>query len=127
MKKYFPESTILIIVGIITGVFVEYVPFKNETQVKSLLQVDPDLYLLLFIPLIIFDATYFLNQSVFFANFFEISIYAVIGTITNAVVITVLLSVSAPLFSLHYDISHIMAYSSLLSAIDPVAVISIME
>ena len=82
---------------------------------------------MIFVPVIIFDATYYLNVNAFFENFLEIVTYAVIGTVIATAVIAVLLSVSSKLITTDFSVTEYLTYSALISAIDPVGVIAVMD
>lgn len=58
------------------------------------MQIPPEIYLNLFVPLIIFDATYFLNKAAFFDNIVEITTYAIVGTLMSAIITGVLFVVT---------------------------------
>lgn len=68
-----------------------------------------------------------MNRQKFFHNFVEIVTYAIIGTVL-ATVFTGLLFIASKKLLYVSDIStsEILAYSALISAVDPVAVLAIM-
>lgn len=87
----------------------------------------PDLFLYVFVPVIIFDATYFLNKHAFFKNFVEIVTYAAIGTLLSTLIIGLLYIAIRKAVDTEFNVSELLTFSSLVSAVDPVAVIAIME
>ena len=78
-------------------------------------------------PVIIFDATYFLNKHAFFHNFLEIVVYAVIGTLISNIIIGLLLIMVQKFLLTPFTPYEHLTYAALVSAVDPVAVIAIME
>eukprot|EP00981_Chlorochromonas_danica_P006713 scaffold1463_cov189-Ochromonas_danica.AAC.8 len=95
----------------------------------NFLSFEPELFFFLLLPLLIFEAGYSLKKRDFFANFWTISLYAVFGTIISTFVIgytiywaaligLVDLPTSSPLEPL--------IFGALISAVDPVATLSIM-
>eukprot|EP01041_Mallomonas_annulata_P001504 gene1504-2899_t len=122
---YLPESGAAMIVGLIVGGLARLVyPSKEELQFLSF---DPQLFFFLLLPPIIFEAGYSLKKKEFFANFWTISLFAVGGTIVSTFVVgflvylvglTGLIQMADPLEGL--------LYGALISAVDPVATLSIM-
>lgn len=101
-------------------------PSDKELQFLSF---DPEKFFFILLPPIIFEAAYSLNIKGFLSNFWTITLYSVLGTIISTFVIGYLvfllglsgiadIDVSSPLESL--------LFGTLLSAIDPVATLSIM-
>eukprot|EP00703_Trepomonas_sp_PC1_P003894 JAP92712.1 Sodium/hydrogen exchanger [Trepomonas sp. PC1] len=127
MKAIIPESCLLIVVGMLTGLVVVLVSGAEESKFQDLLTFPPDLFLQVFVPIIIFDATYFLNKHAFFHNFLEIVTFAVIGTLLSTVIIGLLMIATSSLTIAKLDVGESLTYAALVSAVDPVAVISIME
>ncbi|KAI6170834.1 Sodium/hydrogen exchanger [Aphelenchoides bicaudatus] len=81
------------------------------------------LYLL---PPIIFDAGYFMPNRQLFENFGSIMMFAVVGTIWNTIAIGLTLGFCSSLGWFTIPVSYVEAFlfSSLISAVDPVAVIT---
>ncbi|KAH0576452.1 Sodium/hydrogen exchanger [Spironucleus salmonicida] len=125
MKVYVPESILLIFIGVIVGLISQFIP--GLQSVKSLLEVSPEIILFVFVPIIIFDATYFLNKSAFFQNIREILMYAIVGTVCNAAIIAGFLYALQAISITNFTLAQLLSYASLLSAVDPVSVIAIME
>ncbi|CAL6004022.1 Sodium/hydrogen_exchanger [Hexamita inflata] len=127
MKVHFPESTLLVIIGLILGFLVNAISGDNFRRVQSLLTYPSFIFLYIFVPIIIFDATYFLNKRAFFHNFVEIAVYAVVGTLISNFIIGFLLIVSKKYITTDFSTYEHLTYAALVSAVDPVAVIAIME
>ncbi|XP_044283469.1 sodium/hydrogen exchanger 2-like [Varanus komodoensis] len=119
-----PESCLLIFVGLIMGGIIYGLNDKSPPV------MDSDIFFLYLLPPIVLDAGYFMPSRPFFENIGTILLYAVVGTIWNVFGIGFSLygicQVGA--FQLH-DISllHNLLFSSLIAAVDPVAVLSVFE
>lgn len=87
MKLYVPESALLVIIGLILGTIIVLSTKRNDTTIQNYLTLPPDVFLYIFVPVIIYDATYFLNKHAFFSNFGEIATYAVVGTLISTFII----------------------------------------
>ncbi|GIY12915.1 hypothetical protein CEXT_788821 [Caerostris extrusa] len=81
------------------------------------------------LPPIVFDAGYFMPNRLFFDNIISILVYAVIGTVWNALTIGATLWVIGLTGIFGYEISLIemLLFSSIISAVDPVAVLAVFE
>ncbi|XP_076353563.1 putative Na(+)/H(+) antiporter nhx-9 isoform X2 [Tachypleus tridentatus] len=81
------------------------------------------------LPPIILDAGYFMPNRLFFDNMVSILVYAVIGTVWNA--LTIGFSLWAVgltgLYGVDIPLLDILLFSSIVSAVDPVAVLAVFE
>lgn len=77
LSKIFPESCLLIVVGVIIGVLLRY---ATNLHVSPL---TPNTFFFYMLPPIILDAGYFMPNRMFFDNIGTILLMAVIGTIFN--------------------------------------------
>lgn len=70
-----------------------------------------------------------MNKYAFFHNFIEILTYATIGTMLNAVIISILLIICQNVHAIktNFTAYEHMTFSAIVSSVDPVAVIAIME
>nr|XP_033799878.1 sodium/hydrogen exchanger 2-like [Geotrypetes seraphini] len=118
-----PESCLLIIVGLIMGGIIHIV--KNKALIMG-----GDTFFLYLLPPIVLDAGYFMPTRPFFENLGTILCYAVVGTLWNAFGVGISLYgiCQVEAFGLK-DISILQNFwfGSLLSAVDPVAVLSVFE
>lgn len=73
----FPESCLLIVVGVIIGVILYYATNLNMQP------LTPDTFFYFMLPPIILDAGYFMPNRMFFDNIGTILLMAVVGTIFN--------------------------------------------
>ncbi len=124
---YLPESAAAIVVGMMVGGLAKLVyPSSEELE---FLRFEPELFFFLLLPPIIFEAGYSLKKKDFFANFWSISLYAVFGTIFSTFVIGYFVYWIGLLKVIDIDTSSPMealVFGSLISAVDPVATLSIM-
>lgn len=80
-SKIFPESCLLIVVGVIIGILLYNI---RSVHVSPL---TPDTFFLYMLPPIILDAGYFMPNRLFFDHLGTILLFAVIGTIFNTLTI----------------------------------------
>jgi sodium/hydrogen exchanger 8 len=124
---YLPESAAAIVVGMMVGGLAKIVyPSSEELE---FLRFEPELFFFLLLPPIIFEAGYSLKKKDFFANFWSISLYAVFGTIVSTFVIGYFVYWIGLMRIVDIDTSSPMealVFGSLISAVDPVATLSIM-
>lgn len=88
-----------------------------------------ELFFFLILPPIIFEAGYNVKKKEFFSNFFTISLYAVIGTIISTLIIGYSVYLLGLMGIASIDTSsplEALLFGALISAIDPVATLSIL-
>jgi len=125
LHHIFPESCLLIVVGIIIG-FLLFWTSKHEPPST----LTPDVFFLFMLPPIILDAGYFMPNRLFFDHLGTILLMAVVGTIFNAMCIGAALYGCGVLGAFgpdHPEILETFLFSSLISAVDPVAVLAVFE
>eukprot|EP00062_Callorhinchus_milii_P021446 gi/632978239/ref/XP_007905796.1/ PREDICTED: sodium/hydrogen exchanger 5 [Callorhinchus milii] len=120
-----PESCLLIFLGLGLGGIVLAAAKKPEYQ------LDPDTFFLFLLPPIVLDSGYFMPSRLFFDNFGTILMYAAVGTLWNSFTTgTALWCVRlAGLMDpkVDADLLDFLLFGSLISAVDPVAVIAVFE
>ncbi|KAM7421307.1 hypothetical protein PAMA_015451 [Pampus argenteus] len=122
-----PESCLLIVVGLLVGGLIK---LAGE-QVPPVL--DSKLFFLCLLPPIILDAGYFLPIRPFMENLGTILMFAVIGTLWNSFFIGGLLyavcqiSPSNPSELHNLELLPCLLFGSIISAVDPVAVLAVFE
>ncbi|CAG2165927.1 unnamed protein product [Oppiella nova] len=91
--------------------------------------LTPTLFFLYMLPPIVMDAGYHMPNRLFFDNLISILLYAVIGTVWNALAIGLSLYYCAKLgiFGEPLPLLDTLLFSSTVSAVDPVAVLAIFE
>lgn len=124
---YLPESAAAIVVGIVVGGLARAV--YPSTEELKFLSFEPELFFFLLLPPIIFEAAYSLETKAFFANFWTIALFAVFGTIISTFIIGYLVYMVGVNGWVDIDASSPMealVFGALISAVDPVATLSIM-
>ncbi|XP_060694167.1 sodium/hydrogen exchanger 5 isoform X2 [Hemiscyllium ocellatum] len=120
-----PESCLLIFLGLGLGGIVLAAAKKPEYQ------LDPDTFFLFLLPPIVLDSGYFMPSRLFFDNFGAILMYAAIGTLWNSFTTGIALwgiklaGLMDP--KVEADLLDFLLFGSLISAVDPVAVIAVFE
>ncbi|KAM8716658.1 hypothetical protein ACLKA7_003525 [Drosophila subpalustris] len=120
----FPESCLLIVVGVVIG-FVLY--FCTDVAVSPL---TPNTFFFYMLPPIILDAGYFMPNRMFFDNLGTILLMAVVGTIFNVATIGGSLYACGVCGFFGEEVPQLMdtfLFASLISAVDPVAVLAVFE
>ncbi|XP_054709076.1 sodium/hydrogen exchanger 3-like [Uloborus diversus] len=122
LANFCPESCMLVVVGVIVGL----VLYVCNVSVGTL---TPNVFFLFMLPPIVFEAGYFMPNRLFFDNLVTILIFAFIGTIWNAISIGLSLwGVGLTgLFGYQLSLMEMMLFSSIVSAVDPVAVLAVFE
>ncbi|CAG03374.1 unnamed protein product [Tetraodon nigroviridis] len=127
LSSIVPESCLLIVVGLLVGGLIE---LAGETVPPVL---DSRLFFLCLLPPIILDAGYFLPIRPFMENLGTILMFAVVGTLWNAFFIGGLLYAVCQIqpdnpSNLHQlELLPCLLFGSIISAVDPVAVLAVFE
>ncbi|XP_046994342.1 sodium/hydrogen exchanger 3 [Schistocerca americana] len=123
VSKMFPESCLLIVVGLLIGAILFY---AGKVHVSTL---TPDIFFLYMLPPIILDAGYFMPNRLFFDHLGTILLFAVVGTIFNTLTIGLSLWAAGQtdLFGCETPLLDMFLFSALISAVDPVAVLAVFE
>jgi len=150
LSKVVPESCVLILVGIAAAVFIEYVLLdeitnNNPNLASAFPTFTADLFFNVLLPPIILDAALALYDRDFFDNVASVLVFAVFGTLFNVFAIGFTLYGLTSSGALgEFVVSHhqlnqtiiqhkelapleCLIFSSLISAVDPVAVLAIFE
>ncbi|KAI6212613.1 hypothetical protein M3Y94_00047000 [Aphelenchoides besseyi] len=119
-----PDSALLIAVGLLLGFILNF--FHVNHQVFRL---PSEIFFLYLLPPIIYDASYFMPIRDLFENAGSVFMFSVFGTIWNAVAIGTTLAVFGHFnfFSVNVNIENSFLFASLISTVDPVAVITTFE
>lgn len=123
LSRIFPESCLLIAVGVFIGLLL------TQTGNMHVSPLTPDTFFLYMLPPIILDAGYFMPNRLFFDHLGTILLFAVIGTIFNTTTIGMSLWAvgKTGLFECDTPILEMFLFSALISAVDPVAVLAVFE
>ncbi|KAI6243425.1 Sodium/hydrogen exchanger [Aphelenchoides fujianensis] len=119
-----PDSALLIAVGLLVGFVLDV--FNVNHRVFYL---PSEIFFLYLLPPIIFDAGYFMPVRQLFENAGSVLMFSVIGTIWNTVAIGATLALFGyfNFFTVRVTTEDSLLFSSLISAVDPVAVITVFE
>ncbi|XP_033646199.1 probable Na(+)/H(+) antiporter nhx-9, partial [Asterias rubens] len=129
LPELLPESCLLIIIGFAIGAIISIDPKVFPPSLSS--GLDTDLFFLFLLPPIMLEAGYFMPSRSFFDNIGTILLYAVIGTLFNT------MSIGFSLYGIStlgwygnetsISLLECLTFSSLISAVDPVAVLAVFE
>ncbi|CAN7938043.1 unnamed protein product, partial [Ixodes hexagonus] len=120
----FPRRSMLILLGTLVG------GISHFTDSEYVPTFSPDTFFLFLLPPIILESAYSLHDSAFFSNIGTILLFAVLGTIINAFTIgpsLYFLSNVGAIGLSDLDLLECLVFSSLISAVDPVAVLAIFQ
>ena len=122
-QSLFQESLVIITVGVIAGLLLRA---TNDDDIMAAALFDETVFTFVLLPIIIFESGYGMeNKNLFFRNLGSILLLAVVGTLCVALLIGGLLVVSSSSGVIALSSPECFALGALLSAIDPVATISV--
>lgn len=124
LSSIIPESSVQIILGIIIGSIIHFSGYSDTFPDFF----TPHEFFLYLLPPIILEAAYSLNDSIFYDNIGSVLIYAVIGTLLNCFLIGFSLwglSMAATTGVEAVGLSNFLVFTSVIVAVDPVAVLAI--
>ena len=99
---------------------------QADDTMAELLQFDEGVFVLLFLPIIIFESSYALRKRYFFHQVGTILLLAVVGTLISTLVVGFGLYALARLNTLPaMSWAECLAFGSIISAVDPVATLSV--
>lgn len=130
-----PESVVLMILGVLIGILLFYGGIEKHGAAIALdsptfqQPLTPNIFFLYMLPPIVMDAGYHMPNRLFFDNLTSILLHAVLGTIWNALTIGVCLYYCAQtgMFGVEIPLLDILLFTSIVSAVDPVAVLAVFE
>lgn len=124
---YLPESAGALMIGLVIGALA-----RLSTDNLKLFEFSPEVFFFFLLPPIIFEAGYSLKRKDFFANIGAITLYAMVGTMISTFIVGfgIFYLGKAGIFGKHaIDTNNPMEallFGALISAVDPVATLSIM-
>lgn len=124
LSSIVPESCMLILLGTIVG------GISHATHSDYVPTFSADTFFLFLLPPIILESAYSLHDSAFFSNIGTILLFAVLGTIINVFTIgptLYFLNSAGAIGYLDLNLLECLVFSSLISAVDPVAVLAIFQ
>ncbi|XP_033105121.1 Na(+)/H(+) exchanger beta-like [Anneissia japonica] len=125
LPNVIPESCLLILVGFFIGGILHL----SDSGFAELSRLDSDFFFLVLLPPIMLEAGYFMPARSFFDNLGTILLYAVVGTLFNAMMVgfTMYGIASSGIVSEKIILLECLVFGSLISAVDPVAVLVVFE
>ncbi len=132
-KTFIPYTVGLFVVGLILGLLVRYGLLDKIPDIKDAIvtagDIDPDLILFVFLPVLIFGAAFAMEPHIFKKTLINSSILSVLGLIlamfiTGAIMMGINL---IPGQSGEWSWSYALMFGALISATDPVAVVAILQ
>ncbi|OCT95267.1 sodium/hydrogen exchanger 4 [Xenopus laevis] len=124
LPKIMPESCVLIAIGALLGGIIYGTDHKSPPAMRT------DIYFLYLLPPIVLEGGYFLPTRPFFENIGTIICWSVLGTLINAFGIGISLYGICQIEAFRLsDVTLLqnLMYGSLISAVDPVAVLAVFE
>ena len=147
LARILPESCVLIVVGIMAAVIIHYVILDDVIDANGNIDIPfptftSELFFNILLPPIILDSALALYDRDFFDNFVSIMIFAIFGTLFNVFCIGyslyglssagllgefMIMNETGVMVEHHLRPTECLIFSSLISAVDPVAVLAIFE
>ena len=124
-----PYSVALLVLGILIGSVLDYEvhsPFLHELKSSFLLasQLDANIIMFIFLPALVFESAFSLEVHLFKRMFSQIALLAIPGMVL-CTGITALLSLSV--LPWHWSVGTALMFGAIVSATDPVAVVSLLK
>ena len=128
ITEFFPDSCGLMILGmLVNGIMTLIYQFVKFDRSALLELANPSVIEHIMITPIILNASFDLYHRHFFGQFWTIVIYAIVATVLNAILIAMSLYLYYSVTGIPMNIFICLTYGSLISAVDPVAVLSVFE
>ncbi|GAV01630.1 hypothetical protein RvY_12313 [Ramazzottius varieornatus] len=131
LSKHLPESCVLLILGVVVGLIANVWLASYNQCLRIQESFNAHVFFLYLLPAIMLDSAYSLHDREFINNLATILMHAIIGTLFNTFAIGVSLwglSAGGMLgSSVSLGIVEVLVFSSLISAVDPVAVLAIFQ
>jgi sodium/hydrogen exchanger 8 len=121
-----PESAGALLMGVIVGGMARLIV---GTENLNFFEFQPEVFFFFLLPPIIFEAGYSLDRKGFLANIGAITLYVFFGTLISTIVVGYMCFYAAKIGLVNIDSENPMEaliFGSLISAVDPVATLSIM-
>jgi NhaP-type Na+/H+ or K+/H+ antiporter len=123
---WIPESSLAVLAGMLLGALIRLT--VTEANLPNNLVFNGDVFFLVALPLLIFDAGFSLRKKDFFSQFFTILTFSVVGTAGAAMIIGgILYGAGQYGASLKMDLNEAFAYGSVLSATDALSMASVLR
>ena len=119
----FPESIAAILIGIFLGFYFKII--HGQSGLINVIEFEPHLFFLILIPPIMFQAGFWLDMKTFFKNIFTINAYAIFATLIASFAFGGIFYYGSMLTPFNFPFLNSLHFGCFISAIDPVATISI--
>ncbi|CAH8644148.1 unnamed protein product [Dicrocoelium dendriticum] len=131
LSEYVPESLLLIILGVIFGAIIRY-GVKVGSYEATVWVLTPTLFFNYLLPPIVLESSYSLYNRTFSEYLGVVLIFAVFGTICNFLIIGFVMYGLERAGAMgdagkYFDLKGQLLFSSLIVAVDPVAVLAIFQ
>eukprot|EP00588_Corethron_pennatum_P025497 CAMPEP_0194326058 /NCGR_PEP_ID=MMETSP0171-20130528/34499_1 /TAXON_ID=218684 /ORGANISM="Corethron pennatum, Strain L29A3" /LENGTH=512 /DNA_ID=CAMNT_0039085489 /DNA_START=54 /DNA_END=1589 /DNA_ORIENTATION=+ len=113
--NYLPEVAGCILVGVVGGIIVDFIPGYNFS-------FDEKLFLRVLLPPIVFEAALSIDKPAFRRHVIPILGYAIVGTVFSSALVAVIVHVEGTL-----PWVECFAFGTLISSIDPVATLAVLN
>ena len=125
-----PECCLLICTGLMIGGMAELISGPGDNFSEK--YFTPHIFFVIILPPIVFDAGFFMPKAPFFDNIGTILTYAIAGTLFNSMAIGfslygVFKAGLIPGWEEDLELVHCLLFGSIISAVDPVAVIAVFD
>lgn len=125
-SSYFaiPHSVFLVFTGIILAFILKKIPFLNFLDQ---FQLSPELIFFVFLPTLLFESAFKFPLRKLKEDIIPIILLSILGYLISVFLITILLWSIVTLFSITIPFFIVLLFASIISATDPVAVLSIFK
>lgn len=121
--KHIPYPILLVLTGVLIGL----VSFAPGVSLLTNFKLTPDLLFFVFLPILIFESAYNINLRSFYVSFASVSILSTFGLLLSTLIISLFITGISFLFGFHIPILATLLFGAIISATDPVAVLSIFK
>lgn len=132
-KSRFPYTVGLFLIGILVGITnrADWFSFSSELSqsIESVANINPDIILYVFLPILIFDAAYEMNLHIFKKTLANATLLAGPGLVICMLLTGILMmgiAYFAPEYS-NWTWTFALMFGGLISATDPVAVVALLQ
>lgn len=133
-RTFLPYTVGLFIAGLAIGFITRYhilhIPESLDSLLKSVSDMDPEIILYLFLPILIFEASINMDIHIFKKSLLNASVLAVPGVIVCLILTGILimgLKFAFPLTISQWSWESALMFGALISATDPVAVVALLN
>lgn len=123
---YLPEASASLLIGLIVGGLANI--SDTETSIRAWFNFHEEFFFLFLLPPIIFQSGFSLSPKPFFSNFGAIVTFAIVGTFIASTVTGILVYLGGLIYLMYrLPFLECMMFGALISATDPVTVLSIFQ